>query len=1162
LHAVRAFENPAANQLPFILIIKNMKKTLLRRNLPFYVGTFMKYSTIVLLIIGYFSTMVLAAPSYSQILDKSITLHTAQITLPEALDKISNATQARFVLATRKKQDKRISLNVNNVKLRKVLDDILATYELTYTIVGNTIVLKQAPSPKIPAPAMPKKQDNKVKIIDQVSRLLTGTVVDKSRQRLAGASVVVKGANRGVVTDTNGEFSIDVNTGDILIISFIGFLKQELTVGNENALTIQMQEDVAGLNETVVVGYGTQKKINVTGAVSSISGSDYESRPVRNISTALQGLMPGVTVVNNGALPGQNGSTIRIRGIGTLGDSNPLVVIDGIPGGNLDILNPSDVESVSVLKDAASSSIYGVRGANGVIVITTKKGKNDTKPAISYDGYIGMQTPTSLPKFVNSVDYMQLLNEAQVNVGRNPTYTPADIEVARNGSDPNYFANTDWVDALYKSGAPQYNHNLSVSGGAKNLNYFMSYGYLKEGSLIVGDNFNANRHNLRFRLNTTLLDRLQIDLNTGYVDRANSSPVPGIWEGPLYAAHQILPLTPVRFTTGGWGYLGGQDNPVAYLTEGGTDRTASQEFTGNLNATLQLFDGLSLRGQYGLIRGNANRSMFSKTIDYYSPVDNALIYQTNPQNKIDVRNNTTFYQTVLGFLEYEKVFASKHSVRGMLALSQEQYKTNNFSASRTDLASQDVESINLGTANQLNAGSASQNALSSFFGRFNYGYQGKYLAEFNFRNDGSSRFAPDVRRHWFTSASVGWVFSEENFFSPLREVIESGKIRASYGTQGNDKVGSDYAYLATLSPINNTFPMGNQLTIGYAQSGIPNTLLTWESVEKQDIGIDLAMLRGRLGASFDYYIQNTNNILVNVPLPDVLGVSSYPPQNAGKVQNKGWEFQVSWRDQAGDFKYGANFNISDVHNKVTSLGGVPPTLGNQIRIVGQPIDAYYGLVADHIAQTGDFNYDAATNKYTAKFPFITGDPVAPGDIMYKDINGDGKITLDGDRKVIGSNIPRYTYGFRGEFGWKGLDLNFFLQGVGKADGYISGPGRHAFSNERFVPQTVHLDRWTPQNQDAGYPRLTFQQTYNQRLSTFWLENAAYLRLKNIQIGYTLPTGFTEKIRISRLRFYVSADNLFTKTDFFYAYDPESPLVSGNFYPQVKTFVAGMSINLK
>ncbi|HEV7378580.1 MAG TPA: TonB-dependent receptor [Dyadobacter sp.] len=1131
----------------------------------------MKYSAILSFLIGCCSTLGLAENTYSQVLEKPITLSTGNMSLPAVLDEISRVSDTRFVLASQKESAKKSRVNVKNEKLGKVLDKLLAPYSMTYTASGSTIILKHA-SPKPVVNVAPKQEAEAEKSEQPEIKLFTGKIVDKNGQALPGASVVVKGTERGTVSDVDGSFSINVDNGETLVVSFIGFLKKEIIYRNESTLNIQLLEDVAGLEELVVVGYGTQKKINVTGAVSAIEAKDLDSRPLTNLSSGLQGLMAGVTVVNSNALPGQNGSSIRIRGVGTLGDANPLIVVDGIPGGDLNILNPADIESISVLKDAASSSIYGVRGANGVIVVTTKKGKEDSAPNISYNGYIGMQTPTALPKFVGSPEYMQLLNESQVNVGRNPTYTDADIEIARNGSDPNYFANTNWIDEIYKKSAPQQSHNLSINGGAKNLNYYVSYGYLKEGGMITGDNYNAQRHNVRLRLNTTIVDRLHLDANLGYIDRGFSGSAEDIDSdsGPLYASHQILPLVPVRFTTGGWGYIGGQRNPVAVTTDGGTNRFNSQEFTGNLSATLDLFDGLKLRGQYGLIRSNSYRSIFSKTINYFSPTDGSLIYQTNPQNKIDVRDYTSLYQTMLGFLEYDKIFAAKHTVKGLLAVSQEENVSNYVRSTRTNLASQDVESINLGTENQLNEGSASQNALRSFFGRFNYGFKEKYLAEFNFRYDGSSRFAPDRRWDWFTSGSVGWVFSEEGFFDRLRNVIELGKIRLSYGTQGNDKVrigGTstilNYGYLSTLGPVNNTFPIGNALTIGYRQSNIPNPFLTWESVVKQNAGIDLAMMKGRMGITFDYYIQNTNNILLNVPLPDVLGVgTTYPPQNAGKVENSGWEVQVSWKDQISDFRYGANFNLSDVRNKVTSLGGVPPTYGDRIRIVGQPIDAFYGLVADRIAQVEDFNFDAGTNKYTPKFPAYAGDPVAPGDIIYKDLNGDGRITLDDDRQVIGNAIPRFNYGFRGELGWKGIDFSFFLQGVGKADGYIQGAARHALINEGSLPQEIHRDRWTPQNTDASYPRLTYQQAYNQRLSSFWLENAAYLRLKNIQIGYTIPEKFTKKARVSRLRIYASADNLLTKTDFFYGYDPESPVTSGGFYPQVKTFVAGISVNFK
>lgn len=995
------------------------------------------------------------------------------------------------------------------------------------------------------------------------TKVLTGTVVSvQNNETLPGVIITTSESKRSVTTDGQGKFTIEVTTTDQLLVRMIGYKTQTIPSGRQSSLVIKLAPTEEELNEIVVVGYGTQKKANLTGAISTVNAEAFKGRAAPTIGSMLQGQMPGVTVVNGTALPGSNSGTINIRGVGTLNDASPLVVIDGVPGGNLNILNPDDIESVTVLKDAASSSIYGVRGANGVILVTTKKGQNNAAPSLSYNNYFGTQTPTALPGFLSSTDYMQLLNEAKVNAGANPTYTEEQIEIARSGSDPNYYANTNWIKEMYKSSAPQQNHNLNLSGGGNNMNYYASYSFLKEGGLITGDNFNANRHNARIRLSSTLFDRLQVDANLGYVDRLISGSSAGIafGSGPIYTAHTISPLVPVRFTNGSWGYLGGSANPIAIATDGGSNTFSSQEITANLQATLTITPEFRIKGQYGLVKYNSLREIFTKTIDYYSPIDDSLIYQTNDPNKIDNRDYTGLYQTIIGTAEYEKTFEGKHYVKALAGASSEETGNTHFLASRTNVPTQDVENINLGTLNQLNDGDASENALQSVFGRLNYSFDQKYLLEGNFRYDGSSRFAPDLRWNTFLSGSAGWIFSEESFFRPLKSFINFGKIRASYGNQGNDKVGLDYAYQAAITSVN-TMPIGNQVTVGYRQTGVPNQLLTWESVTKQDIGIDLTMLQNRLSLTADYYINKTNNILLEVPLPDVLG-TDYPPQNAGKVENKGWELMVSWKDNIHDFTYGASFNISDVKNKVVSLGDAPATVADRIRMVGYPIDAFYGFVAERISQVADYTLDPATNKYTPNFPYDASYPMQPGDIMYSDLNGDGRITPADDRKVIGSAIPRYTYGFRGNVGFKGVDFSFFFQGVAKADGLIAGSARHAFISDGSNPQAVHLDRWTPTNPGASYPRLNYGYSYNQRLSTHWLEDASYLRLKNVQLGYTLPKSLTEKLHIDRLRIFTSADNLFTKTDYFYGYDPESPVSNGGFYPQVKTFMFGLNINFK
>lgn len=988
-------------------------------------------------------------------------------------------------------------------------------------------------------------------------REISGKILDEDAMPLPGVSIQIKNTQKGVVSDFDGNFTMNVPEGDrpVLVISYLGFISQEIVVGEKNFFEVVLQEDLQSLDEVIVVGYGTQKKANLTGAVSQVDSETIENRPITNVSSGLQGLMPGVTVTGASGAPGNNGGTIQIRGIGTWGNSSPLVVIDGVPGGNLDILNPNDIESLSVLKDAASSSIYGVRGANGVILVTTKKGKAGA-PTLSYNGYYGFQTPSALPDRLGSVDYMKLLNESQINVGRNPTYTEEEIQIAQDGSDPNNYANTNWIDEVYRDSAPQENHNLSISGGQKDFDYYLSYGNLKEGGLVTGDNYKSQRHNVRAKFNTTVLDRINVNTNIGYIDRNYRGSAAGT--DPLYRALTIIPLVPVKNTEGGWGYIGGSSNPVAVANDSGTNDFSSEEFSANVEAAITVFEGFTLRGTYGLVKYNSRRNVFERTINYFSPETGDLLWQTGYPNKITTSSYKGIYQTYIGTAEYEKEFNEAHSLKVLVGVSQEETINDDLSASRTNLASATVGHINLGTENQLNGGKNDQNALQSVFGRLNYAFMDRYLAEVNFRYDGSSRFDKDVRWNLFSSASAGWIFSNESFFENV-EVLSFGKVRVSYGTQGNDRI-ANWAYMDILGPIE-TMPIGDKLTIGYRQTVVGNPLLTWESAEKKNIGLDLAFFNNKLTASGDYFINTTNNILLRLPIPDIFGGPQYPYQNAGAVENKGWELQMGWRDNINSFNYRLDFNIADVKNQVKSLGGTEPTVGDRVRMIGEPLDAFYGLVADRIAQESDFTYDEANDAYIPNFPHIQGDPVQPGDLIYKDLNNDGEIDLVDDRKVIGSHIPRYTYGLRGYFEYKGIDLNIFIQGVGKVNGLLTGSARHAFISESAMPQEVHLDRWTPDNPGASYPRLTYQQSYNQRLSTFWLEDASYIRLKNIQLGYTLPSKWTEKYRINQLRAYISADNLFTISDYFYGYDPESPVSSGSFYPQVKTFIFGLNIKL-
>lgn len=1109
--------------------------------------------------------MIVHANSYSQ---SKISVQINNGSLSDFFKEIQTQTKYAVFYSDKLIAGKKINIDARDKDLLQTLNRVLKDVGLRYTVSGNQIKIHARD--RIPLQANVRQ--------DSV-RAVNGRVFDTKEPANPLVGVYVRNKHRrgGTTTDENGNFSLSVNQGDILVFTSMGYQPMERRVTeNDVNFNVFLEEDVASLDEVVVVGYGTQKKINLTGAVSSISPKELASRPITNLGRGLQGLMPGVTVRNTNNVPGGNAPSIRIRGVGTWGDASPLVVIDGIPGGDLNMLNPDDVESISVLKDAASSSIYGVRGANGVILVTTKQGKKGAQPTITLNTYYAQQRPTALPKFLGSPDFMTLQNEASINAGQTPVYTEEQIEIARNGSDPNYFANTDWIKEVYKDHAPQHGYNLNINGGGNNMNYYLSYGYLSEGGLVVGDNFKAGRHNLRMRLNTTLVDRLKLDAIVGYIDRdVNSNSGGNGGRDLLSSATSIRPLVPVRFTNGSWGYHGGQSNPVALAQDGGFNDFGSQEVTANVSATLNILEGLDIKGQYGLVRYNSKRTVLDKTINYYSPDNNQLIYQTNAPNRIGVTDYTGLYQTFIGTLNYQKTFNDKHMLSGLLGVSQEEDIASQFSATRQNLPSEDVPSLNLGTENPQNNSDGRQFALQSFFGRVNYAYNNKYLAEANFRYDGSSRFAPDVRWSWFGSASLGWVLSEENFFTGLKSIIPSAKLRISYGTQGNDRVVNTldpdnpvpiyYGYQAILEPVQvgNNNPIGDMPQVGFRQTLIPNSGLTWEKGEKFNVGMDLSFLNDRLAVNADYYINTTKDILLTPPLPDVIGVGTgYPPQNSGSVQNKGWEINIAWQDKLGDFRYGVSANLSDVRNKITKLENFATNLGDRVRLEGYPIDALYGFIAEGIAQISDFN--VVDGEYVPKFPYQRGDLVGPGDLIYRPASPDDtEITVGKDRHILGSDIPRYTYGIRGDLAWKGIDLNFFIQGVAKADGWLTGSARHPFINNSAMPQDVHLDRWTPENPDASYPRFVYMRTHNTRLSSFWVENAAYLRLKNVQIGYTFPARWTDKFRASNLRVYASAENLLTFTDFFRGYDPEAPVgQSANYYPQMKTFALGLQVTFK
>ena len=1115
-------------------------------------------SLTVVLLLGLFPSKVFA----------QVNVKIDRLPLKEALVEVEKQSGYSFFYSDHlPHQDAVVSVKATNSNIESVMDDLLKGLGIKYEVKPDKqITLTE----KLQTPKETSKNPS--------LKVVSGTVVDASGLPVIGAGVLIEGTSTGAVTDENGKYSIEVPSGDsILEFSCMGYQTLKVSLDGRRVMDVTLREDTQFLDEVVVVGYGTQKKVNLTGSVSMVGSDEISARPISSVSSGLQGLLPGVTVVNPNGQPGESNTTIRVRGIGTIGNANPLILIDGVEG-DISAINPEDIESVSVLKDAASASIYGSRAANGVLLVTTKKVNkaSDSKARVSLGAYFGLQTPTRLPQMCDAIEFMTLDNEARQNVGTSPAWTEDQFAKVRDNTDPNFFANTDWLSQVLNKFAPQQNYNVTLSGSLGSSGYMLSYRYFDQKGLTVGSSTGEKRHNVRFKMDTKLLDRVTLSSNLSYTSRKVTSPVNSLTSGggAIYTAMRIAPNAPVKYTDGTWAYGGGNTNPVAVLNDGGRSVTSTDEFSLLEVLKVDILKGWDVSATYNLTSSNGLREILKKTITFNNPEDgSSYVYaQPNTLKNIDIRN---LQQTFILQTNFDFTFG-KHNLSGVVGMSQEWYKGTSFSASRNNLITEQDPALNLGDASTMsNDASSSRWALRSGFGRISYNYDERYLLEANLRYDLSSRFHKSNRGGWFPSVSAGWRLSEERWMQFAKPVFDNIKIRASWGMLGNQYVGSsEYPYLSVLKSFNSEVSLiGANATTGYAQSILANPNLSWEQIKMFDVGVDLAMLDNRLTFSFDWYDKDTEGILLQLNYPAQIGAKP-SEQNAGKVNNKGWEIDLGWREQRGDFFYGIGFNLSDVKNKIVDLAGNAPDLsGYQIRMVGYPIDAFYGYVADGLMSPEDFKIsDPVNNNYSLpKIPVILGNDYQPGDIKYKDISGpdgvpDGRITPEYDKVVLGSNIPRYTYSIRGDFGWKGIDFSFVIQGVGKCDGYLEGSARHAFQDMAAYPQKVHLDRYnvvTNPNLNASYPRLTYNTSFNQStFSTYWMEDASYMRLKNIQLGYTFPEKWMKKARIDKLRIYLSADNLFTVSKYFYAYDPETPVSKGGYYPQVKTFVIGLNLNFK
>ena len=1047
-----------------------------------------------------------------------VNIHANQKQAKEVIKQIEEQTDYLFVYNHDKVNlNNTVTIQANNETVAEVLNQMFAGTDIIYAMQGNNILLMQ-----------------KDAVVQQSGKVVTGTIVDPSGMPVIGANVMVKGTTNGTITDMDGKFSLEVEEGATLQISYIGYANQEIKVGNQKTLSIALKEDAEALDELVVVGYGTQKKVNLTGAVSNVKSDLLQNRTSSSPVNLLTGQVPGVTILQNSGQPGEDVGQLRVRGIGTLGNSDAMVIVDGVES-SFNNVNPEDIENISILKDAAASSIYGVRAANGVILVTTKKGIVG-KPVVSYNGYVGWQSPTRLPNYLDSYDYAVLYNEAYSNDGLPVPYTEDELQKFKDGSDPDHYANSDWLGTLLSENGLFHNHHLSVVGGTESIKYSLATGYHDKKGLIPNSDY--NKFNVRSNLDVKINNRLNVGLYlSAYRDR-KTAPAACSISDLFYHALREAPVAPIQFKNGNYGLFLNEHNSVAEARLGGKDQIYNNNFQGSAFFEYKITDDLILKGNASSTFNSNNQHKFQETMKFYSAESEDPIKTTRSQ-AIDFEKKS-WEVNLQAYLNYNKIWG-KHSLGALLGYSQLYNQYRQFGASRKDLP----ENNNLGEVNagdittQSNEGNMIEYALRSVFGRINYTFDDRYLFEANLRYDGTSRFPKNNRFGAFPSFSFGWRVSEESFYHA--EWMDNLKLRASWGELGNQEIGN-YAFYNTYI-FGKNYSFGNTLAPGVSiNDKMGNSFITWEKTKQIDVGVDASFWAGKLNFTGDFFVKNTSDILLDLPIPDIVGVDA-PTQNAGKVRNIGMEMILTHNNQIRDFKYFASFNFSYVHNEITDLkqGDTPG------RSVGDPINNIYGYVCE-----GIFKDQEEIDLHPKQ---IMGDPV-PGDLKYKDLNGDN-IVDDKDRKSLGTYFPKINFGLRLGFEYKNFDFSTLLQGAAMVDAIAREQVNFAFYNGGKVVEN-YLDRWTPQNIDGKYPRLSMQNTQkNWVTSSFWMQNASYLKMRNMQIGYAFPKSILTKSGISNLRFYVSIDNLFTISGFDNV-DPETPY--GSYYPLTKNYSFGVNVS--
>ncbi|MFO7668415.1 MAG: TonB-dependent receptor [Bacteroidales bacterium] len=1012
------------------------------------------------------------------------------------------------------------------------------------------------------------------------SHTVTGIVTAaEDGSELPGVSIQVRGKAKGTITNQNGEYTLEMENGDaILVFSYIGYLTQEIPVNGRLVLDVQMEQDTRTLEEVVVIGYGTQKKVNLSGAVDVVQSKEIVNRPVSNVSQALQGLSPNLNITV-GADGGAVGGTMdmNIRGLGSINGGSPYILVDGIEQ-DIYKLNPSDIESITVLKDAASSAIYGARAAFGVVLVTTKKGGTDGI-SVNYSNNYAFATPTIVPHSVNSREFAEYFNVGGENSGVDAPFLPIIIEymekyqaneidywtipapfnkqvwLSYNGS----WANTDWYEESYKKWVPNNIHNLSVSGGNEKTQFYISGSTFSQDGLFVYGEDNHRRNTINAKVNTKVYDWLRFNFLSSLSTTNISRPSYNNNEFYFNLARQ-WPTNAPYYPDGN---LAGEAVQI-WMERGG-------RYDENQNA-VSIVPGIEIEPVKGWIiyanyRWKMNPSGSTNHVaKVYGTDAYGLPHLLSETNYFNMSSYSSTYNSPNIYSSYSKNLGN-HAFTVMAGFEQELYQYQWISATRHDLVTDEVPSIPTATGRQENGGGLGHYSTRSFFGRLNYSIKDRYLFELSGRYDGSSKFPKDYRWGLFPSGSVAYIVSREEFWAPIEKVVNSLKIRASYGSLGNQSV-DNYLYVELL-PIYANLPyvMSGQLPSYVKMANLVSPGITWEKVRTSNIGMDAGFFKNKLNVSFDYFIRNTLDMLGPAEsYPTVLG-TEVPKSNNAELRTQGFEFVIEWRERIQAFSYSAKFLLADYTSTVTKYYN-PEKLLSGAFYEGARLNEIWGF-----RTVGLFESDEQAQDPSYDQSYFSPLLWRAGDVHYEDINGDGKVdigknTVDdpGDQTIIGNSTPRYTYGAVIGASWKGIDFSMLWQGVAKRDLALGGSLFWGQVGAKWwnIGLEEHMDYWTEENTDAYWPRPYYEnwEDKNHQTQTRYLQNGAYLRLKSLQIGYTLPAQITQRVKISNLRIYASGENLLTFTKLITVFDPEltgGQYGSGTMYPLQKVLSLGLNV---